>query len=274
MKRISAKTKICMVIGDPIAHSLSPQMHNAGYAALDIDDQFVYVACRVAVKSIRHFVGGVRAMGIRGVSCTVPHKEKILPYLDRVDEVAKKIGAVNTIVNNNSELTGLNTDWLGAVKSLEVVTSLNGRKVAVIGAGGAARAIVYGLTIHGAEVSVFNRTFSKAEKLAKEFGVKAECMEELIRVQEAEVVINTAKIGLEDDKSPIPPAFFCPGQVVFDTVYKPGGTRLFREAAAEGVTVISGQEMLLWQGVEQFSLYTDRPAPVDAMRKALSKHLA
>jgi shikimate dehydrogenase len=172
MTTITAKTKICMVIGDPIAHSLSPQLHNAGYQALGIDDKFVYIAAQVKVNHIEDFIKGIRAMNIRGVSCTMPHKLAVMKYLDVIDETAKTIGAVNTIVNQEGILTGYNTDWLGAVTPLEKLTSLKNKEVAVLGAGGAARAIIFGLTKKGAKVTIFNRTREKAEEIAKEFDTR------------------------------------------------------------------------------------------------------
>jgi shikimate dehydrogenase len=133
--------KICMVIGDPVEHSLSPRMHNAGYRALGIDNEFVYVARKVKTDDLADFVKGVRAIGIRGVSCTIPHKIKIMKFLDEIDATAREIGAVNTVVNEKGKLKGYNTDWLGAVASLEETISLKNKKVALIGAGGVARAI-------------------------------------------------------------------------------------------------------------------------------------
>src|SRR5215469_6755884 len=161
--KITAKTKICMVIGDPVEPSLSPQMHNAGYEELHIDDQFVYVACHVKVNDIENFVKGIRTMNIWGISCTIPHKRAVMPYLDEIDEVAKKIGAVNTIVNHDNKLIGYNTDWLGILNPLGKFTTLKEKHVAIIGAGGAARAAAYAVTSKGAKLSLFNRTLTNAE---------------------------------------------------------------------------------------------------------------
>src|SRR5258708_1483752 len=127
---ITAKTKINIVIGDPVEHSLSPQIHNAGYKALHIDDQYVYVASRVGVKNIEDFIKGVRLMNINGVSCTIPHKIAVMPYLDHIEDIAKKIGAVNTIVNENGKLYGYNTDWLGILLPIEKLTNLQNKTVA------------------------------------------------------------------------------------------------------------------------------------------------
>src|SRR3990167_7491456 len=138
---ISAKTKMCIIIGDPVEHSLSPAMHNAGYEALGIDDQFVFTAATVKSENLKKVIKAVQAMGICGLTCTIPHKIEVMQYLDEIDEVAKKIGAVNTVLNMSGKLIGYNTDWLGVIKPLEKYSKLRGKKVAVIGAGGAARAM-------------------------------------------------------------------------------------------------------------------------------------
>ena len=130
---------MCIIIGDPVEHSLSPVMHNAAYEALRIDDQFVFTAARVDIKHVRQVVEAVRVMGIRGLTCTIPHKIEVMKYLDEIDETAKKIGAVNTVVNHNGVLKGYNTDWLGVATPLERITTLKGKRAAVVGAGGAAR---------------------------------------------------------------------------------------------------------------------------------------
>lgn len=273
MTKISANTKICMVIGNPVKHSLSPQMHNAGYRALGLDGQFVYVACQVHKDSMEDFVKGVRTMGIRGVSCTVPHKTKIIPYLNEIDPIAEKIGAVNTVVNDGGFLRGFNTDYLGVINPLLEVTSLQGKKVALIGAGGAARGALYGLIEAGAEVWIFNRTLEKAEALAKLIGGEAFSPDYSWRLSKADIIINATTVGMESDETPVPKALLHEEQIVFDTVYNQHRTRLLRDAKAAGAKVIYGIEMLLHQGVAQFKHYTGLDAPVNAMRNALQKHI-
>lgn len=269
-----------MVIGDPISHSLSPNMHNAGYRALGIEDQFVYVACQVAVKDIPDFIKGVRVMGIRGVSCTAPHKEKVLPYLDDIDAVAKKIGAVNTIVNDNGRLIGYNTDWLGVLHPLAKITSLQGKKVALIGAGGAAKGIAYGLAESGAHISIFNRTLETAKALAKQYGGEFFSLDNIDKVKNMDIIINATTLGTRnkedldnENKSPVHDYLITNKHIVFDAVYKPCETKLLRYAKAQGATVIHGTEMLLHQGAEQFKLYTGFTPPIDAMAEALHQYL-
>jgi shikimate dehydrogenase len=268
--KITAKTKLCMVIGDPVEHSLSPQMHNAGYEALHIDDQYVYVACHVAVKNIEDFVKGVRSMQIRGVSCTIPHKIAVLAHLDQVDDIAKKIGAVNTIVNNNGELIGYNTDWLGILNPLEQLIKLQNKTVALIGAGGAARAVAYAVTSKGAHLAIYNRTLSHAKDLAEEFNGKDFSLDEIGNAQSADIIINTTPVGLENkNETPIPKEFITNKHIVFDAVYGTHETQLVKDAKEKGAKTISGIEMLLYQGFAQFKLFTGHNAPVEAMRKAI-----
>ncbi|SRR5258708_2222304 len=269
---ITAKTKICMIIGDPVEHSLSPQMHNAGYEALHIDDQFVNVAARVHVKDIAQTINAVKLLGIRGLICTVPHKVAVIPYLDTIDPIAEKIGAVNTVINNDGILTGHNTDWLGVSAPLERVIDLQDKTVAILGAGGAARAAIYAATSKGAKVTIYNRTVSHAEELAKEFAGKAFSLHDMQRIQEADIIINTTSVGLHphENETPLDKKYILKKHIVFDVVYTVHGTtRLLDEAKNQGATTISGIEMLLHQGLEQFELFTGYKAPEEAMRKVI-----
>lgn len=269
--KINAKTKLCMTIGDPASHSLSPLIHNAAYAALGIEGDFVYVACDVRPKDLAAFVAGARAMGIRGVSCTTPHKLAIMSLLDEIDEVAKAIGAVNTVVNDNGRLKGYNTDYLGVIGPIEKLTPLKGKQVALLGAGGAARAAAYGLTRRGAKLTIYNRTLSKARSLADEFGAEARSLRDLAEVKTMDIVVNATSVGLSpnDQATPLNKSFITDKQIVFDAIYSPIETRLIREARQQGAQVVYGTEMLLRQGLAQFKLFTGREAPEDAMRQAL-----
>lgn len=272
---ITATTKVCLVIGDPIEHSLSPQMHNAGYVALGIDDEFVYVACRVRIENLMEFTRGVRAMGIRGISCTIPHKIAIMPYLDEIDPTAKNIGAVNTIVNDDGVLKGYNTDWQGIVGPLEKITSLQNKKVALLGAGGAARAAAYALTKAGVHVVIYNRTPAKARALAEEFGCEAHPIADISEIKNADIIINATSIGLypETNKTPLAKELITNQQIVFDTVYTPYETKLLQVAKQQGAKVIHGAAMLLEQAAAQFKLYTNLEAPKDSLRNVLLEHL-
>jgi shikimate dehydrogenase len=262
-----------MVIGNPIEHSKSPLIHNVGYQALGIDDQFVYVACQVKPQDIEAFTKGAKAMGVRGISCTMPHKEIIMPYLDKIDPVATKIGAVNTVVREGDELVGHNTDWIGVVAPLKNLTSLTGKKVTVIGAGGAAKAMVYGLCQEGAIVTICNILPDQAEALAKQYGCKFAPLNDLPALKEADIICNATPLGMGDfaSRTPVDSKFLSGHQIIFDAVYAPYNTRLLKEAAACGAQVVHGTDMLLYQAMAQFKLYTGQEAPEDAMRSALKE---
>ena len=273
--RISARTQLCIIIGDPVEHSLSPVMHNAGYEALGIDDQFVFVAARVNVEDVAQVVKGVRVMGIRGLTCTMPHKLEVMKYLDEIDPVARKIGAVNTVVNDQGVMKGYNTDWLGTVEPLEKMAALAGKRVALIGAGGAARAMAYGIISKGAKLKIYNRTIDTAQELANEFQCEAAGLDALPEVTAADIIVNSTSLGMGDlvGETPVPKESISSRHIVFDAVYDPLETRLLREAREKGARVIHGTEMLLHQGFAQFTLYTGRKAPEEAMRKALRENL-
>ncbi len=272
---ISGKTKLCVIIGDPVDHSLSPAMHNAAYKDLGIDDEFVFVASHVKVENVKDVVQAVRVMNIRGLTCTIPHKLEVMRYLDEIDPIAEKIGAVNTVVNENGTLKGYNTDWLGTVIPLEnKIGSLNGKSVALIGAGGAARAMAYGVIEKGAHLTIFNRTKDKAEKLAEELGKRAQTrtLEEMAQeMPKQDIILNATSVGMgkQIDQTPVPKEYIHSGQIVFDAVYAPRETRLLKESNKQGAVTIQGIEMLLYQGTAQFELYTGRIAPVDVMRRVL-----
>lgn len=257
------------VIGDPVSHSLSPKMHNAGYAALGIENWNLFIACKVKEAKLEKFIDAVRDLEIKGVSVTVPHKEKIVALLDDVDETAKKIGAVNTVVNIEGVLTGYNTDWIGAVNALEEKTGLKDKKTAVIGAGGAARAVVYGLVSRGANVKIFNRTIKKAKSLAAEFGCNFSGMESIGEISGMDIVINTTTVGMNTDESPVDKKFLKRDQIIMDIVFSPKETKLLQDAKEQGAVVVYGYEMLLSQGSEQFKMYTGFEAPIKEMEEVL-----
>jgi shikimate dehydrogenase len=271
---ISAKTKMCVIIGDPVEHSLSPKMHNIAYHELGIDNEFVFTAAKVRIEDVEDVVRAVRVMGIRGLTCTVPHKVEVMKYLDWIDPVAQKIGAVNTVVNVNGALKGYNTDWLGTVIPLEKVTDLYGKRVALIGAGGAARAMAFGVIEKGAFLKIYNRNQDKAKELAQELGCFSGSMEQLPEVQDADIIINSTPIGMGEleDQTPIPSNLIQKGQICFDAVYVPFETKFLTEAKNAGAEIIHGIDMLLHQGTAQFSYYTNREAPESVMRQALLEH--
>lgn len=270
--RISAKSKVCLIIGDPVEHSLSPLMHNKAYEALGIDDKFVFVAGRVLRENLKPAVEGFRAFNFRGLTVTIPHKIEIMKYLDELDESAEKIGAVNTVVNQGGRLVGYNTDYLGVLLPLEKEIDIKGKKAVVFGAGGAAKSTVYALCLKGAKVLILNRTVEKAKELAEEFGCDFGSLEEKQKVKEADIVINATSVGMEEERSLVEKEYFRKGQVVFDVVYTPFKTLFLRNAEEKGAKVIPGVEMLLYQAIKQFELYTEYEAPVEVMRRVLYEH--
>jgi shikimate dehydrogenase len=242
-------------------------MHNAGYRALNLP--FTYVP--FAVRDLRGAIAGMRALGIRGAGVSFPHKQAVMALLDAIEPVAARIGAVNTIVNDSGTLTGHNTDWVGAVRALEEVTALAGERVLLVGAGGAARAIAYGLHGSGAQVTIANRDVAKAEELARAVGAEARALSEVERAADYGIVVNATVLGMidVDPRSPIPEAAIRPGQLVMDIVFKPPETQLLAAARARGARVIDGGRMLVHQAARQFELYTGRTAPLEAMEAAL-----
>ena len=259
------------VIGNPVAHSLSPVMHNAAFRELGIDAFFG----AFAVTDLAAAVGGMRALGIRGFSVTIPHKVAIIEYLDEVDDEARRIGAVNTVINRDGRLCGSNTDAPGALNALKEKIDPAGRRVLVVGAGGAARALVCGLTSAGAEVLVCNRDPEKGRRLAAEFGA-AFLERDKLEDFAGEILVNTTPVGMHPDigQMPVPESLLRPGLVVMDIVYNPLRTRLLAAAAARGAETVDGLGMFVGQGALQFELWTGRPAPVETMRRVVLEVLA
>lgn len=270
--RIDGRTKLCMIIGDPVGSSLSPLLHNCAYKAAGVADKFIYVAVQVESEKLRDAVRGLRALKVHGVSCTMPHKQQIMKFLDQIDPIAEKIGAVNTVVNRAGKLIGFNTDWLGVIEPLESITTLAGKRAAVLGAGGAARAACFGLTQRGCHVKIFNRTVRRAKKLAEEFECKSGGVKDLLEIPEYDIIFNATPVGMFPavDHSPLPQEYLRKGQIVFDSIYNPRKTLLLTQAISCQATVISGSEMLLHQAITQFELFTGCNAPIDKMRAELN----
>jgi len=265
---IGAATALCGIVLHPAGHTRSPAMHNAAFAALGLDAR--YLAFDVPPDRLAAAIAGARALGIRQLAVSIPHKEAVLEHLDAVDDVARRIGAVNTVTLKQGQLVGANTDWLGAVRALERARKLEGCRVAVLGAGGTARAVLYGLLERGARVTVLNRTVGRAEALCAELGGEAGPLDALADLN-CEVVVNTTSVGLGSDASPVPGAALPEGGVVLDAVYEPPRTRLLAEAEARGNTAIGGKWMLVEQAREQIRLWAGRDAPADVMSQAFER---
>lgn len=267
---INGETALYGIIGNPVSHSLSPAMHNAALAACEVNA--VYLP--FPAEDIQAAVTGIRGLGILGTSVTIPHKEGIMPYLDEIDPVAQRIGAVNTVYLENGKLAGTNTDWLGAVRALEAETELAGKTAVLLGAGGSARAVGFGLLERDVTVVLCSRTESRGRRLADELGCQWISLLESDALS-GEILINATSVGMQPKSgvSPVPVSVLVNFQVVMDIVYAPLQTRLLQEAAEAGCVIINGLEMLLYQGVSQFELWTGKDAPVDSMRKALMEAL-
>jgi shikimate dehydrogenase len=289
----SPQTLINLIIGDPVEHSLSPKLQNYFYQKLHAADKYVFLASRVGKIFLPQAVAACNALGINGLAITIPHKISILKLLDKIDPIAEQIGAVNTVVNHHGVLIGYNTDYLGVlipllkiyqklnypvgeiqnffadkqanfdwldIRKLPIINPglfLKGKKVAVIGAGGAGRGASYAVLKSGAELTIFNRTLDNAESLSAEFSqrfntnVSFRSLENLNLLYDFDIIINTASNELTDNQILITKSDINSNQVIFDTIYKPEGTDLSRIALEEGAKVIYGQEMLFWQGVYQ-----------------------
>lgn len=278
---VDSHTVLFSVIGDPVHHSKSPIMMNRAFRERGING--IYTAFHVRGEHLGDFIAGVRAMGIRGVNVTIPHKLEVMPFLDVIDESARVIGAVNTIVNDNGKLTGYNTDGLGYVRSLkeEVEPELAGKRILILGAGGATRGIVYALLREGvAEITISNRRVERAQELAGTFGGSGD-----IRaigsnaVQEAcasaDIVIHTTPVGMypKVDETPIDASWLRENAIASDILYNPLKTRFLEEAERRGCRIHGGLGMFIYQGAYAFEYWTGVPAPVEAMRETVLEAL-
>ena len=283
---ITGKTRICGLIGDPVEHTMSPAMHNAAYRQMGLD--YIYLPFRVRAEELGKAIDGMRAFNIRGLNVTIPHKVAVIPFLDKLDALAEKIGAVNTIANDKGVLTGYNTDATGFLRALlEKGIEPQGKNVLVLGAGGASRAVSLILADNGAErLIILNRAeeLDWAHKLAASinqlYQIDAKASE-LTRqnlagyIEKTDVMVNATSVGMTPnvEGSPVDADLLRPGLVVFDVVYNPLRTRLLRDAEAAGAKIISGVEMLVWQGVLAFEKWTGQEAPPDLMRQEAIKQL-
>ena len=279
--KIKGSTNIVGLIGHPVEHSFSPPMHNAAFDALNMD--YAYVAFDVNPNDLKSAIEGAESLNIKGFNVTIPHKVDVMQYLDELDEVARLIGAVNTIDFKN--LKGYNTDGIGAVKAIEEVTSIKNKNVVVAGAGGASRAISFYIAKYGAEsLTILNRNEAKAESLASDVsdsGLIGEVASDSINafgnyMESADVLIDTTPLGMHpniNDEPIVKADMMDEDLVVFDAVYNPNETVLIKEAIKTNAKPVYGIKMLLYQGAESFKIWTGKTAPVDVMEKALRNTL-
>jgi len=270
--QINGATRLFGILGHPVTHSLSPAMHNAALENMGING--VYVP--MDVTDLEAGVAGLRALGFVGLSVTIPHKEDIMRHLDEIDPVARRIGAVNTLHfrqhpdSGERILRGFNTDWLGSNLALAEAMSLPDSRVLVLGAGGAAKGVCFGLVEAGARVFVSNRSHERGQALADWLGCEFVPSDAISEIK-AHALVNTTSVGMEPDVNGIPvdPALLPRFSVVMDIVYAPLETRLLREARAAGCVVVDGLAMLLNQAAVQLKIWTGAKPPLLVMRQAL-----
>ncbi|WP_029522142.1 shikimate dehydrogenase [Persephonella sp. KM09-Lau-8] len=277
---VNGETQVYGIIGYPVRHSKSPQFQTAAFQALGINA--VYLPFQVRPEDLQKAIEGIKALSIKGINVTVPHKEEVIKYLDEVSEEVKYIGACNTVKNIDGYLQGFNTDAYGFIEGLKELTpDFADKKFLVIGAGGASRAVVYGLIKSGVQkIILANRTVKKAEEIVSDFKKLNRFIEEIIEViplnqienhlKEVDVIVNTTSIGLKDDD---PPLFdyskIEKRHIIVDIIYKK--TKLLQAAEEKGCLYQDGLPMLLYQGARAFEIWTGQKAPVEVMREILSK---
>ena len=275
--KITGKTSVCGVIGDPVEHTVSPAMHNAAFSELGLD--FIYLPFKVAGPDLANAVRGMRALNIRGLNITIPHKVKVLPLLDEIDPQARTIGAVNTVVNNKGLLKGYNTDAEGFMRALkECGIEVKGRTAVILGAGGAARAVCFALASEGAALIILNRTLHSGLELAGDIaraaGHPAEALALNARnlataLEKGHILVNTTSVGMSPEPSQtlIKSDLLKPRHTIVDIIYNPVKTRLLQEAEKAGASTVNGLDMLVWQGALAFEIWTGQKAPIEVMRK-------
>ncbi|MEC0091814.1 shikimate dehydrogenase [Paenibacillus macquariensis] len=275
------KRMLLAVIGDPIAHSKSPVMHNAALEALGIEGE--YFPLHVSPEDLGSAISRFKELGFRGINVTIPHKVDVMKYLDQIDDSAARIGAVNTIVNENGILTGYNTDGIGYVRSLkdETHVDLLGKSILVLGAGGAARGIISALAQEDPKTLIIaNRTEDKAIQMAEEWksvvNISAITIDKVSDIlADMDVVINTTSIGMHPNTShtPIDPELIPAGIIVSDLIYNPLTTEFLKKSHERGCTIHGGLGMFVNQGAYALEFWTGMPAPIETMRTAVLKSL-
>ena len=272
---INAETQLYGIIGNPVRKSLSPVIHNGAFRRMGINAAYL----AFEVEDIEDVLYGIKGLGIQGVSVTLPFKTRVIPFLDQLDALAEKIGAVNTIVNKRGLLIGHNTDHLGALKALEAKVDMRGKRVFLLGAGGAARAIAYGLRERGCRVTIFNRSPERGARLAQELGYSHYLLSRLFDGQEnipdADVLINATSAGMipQEAESPFPKRLLRKGMTVMDIVYRPLRTQLLQDAEDQGCETIDGLQMLAYQGAAQLEIWTGQSPDGEQIKADLRKTL-
>lgn len=278
---INGKTKLTGIIGAPIEHTLSPAMHNAAFVKLGLN--WVYVPFLIQPENLAKSIMCLKALGIVGLNITIPHKEAAMEFLDEFDEDARKIGAVNTVLNTKGKLIGYNTDCYGFTTHLEKDGGFDPRdkKAVLLGAGGAAKALAVGLAKKGVKkITIFDVMKARAqilsEKIRREFDCTANYFDAVETtslfwgIKEADILLNASPVGMKPhDKLHVPVRSFHEGLFVYDVIYK--DTPLIKAAKKKRLKCLNGSGMLLYQAVKAFEIWTGKKAPVDVMKKAMGK---
>ncbi len=270
MTKIDGNTKIICFFGATYKTSKMYAVYNAAFAALALN--YIYIPAKVT--DLKAAIEGIRTLGIKAVGITVPYKVEIVQFLDGLSPEAKRIGAVNTVINSDGILTGYNTDGQGAVKALKEVTTLKNKKALLIGAGGAGRAIAFALASEGANLTVLNRNKEKAANLAKAAGCQSGGLNDLAKtIKTMDIIINATTVGMfpNINNSAVPKKLLKPDMIIQELVSNPPETRLVREAKESGCKIVTAKRMLLWQAVFKFRLYTGEEPPVKIMEEAINK---
>jgi shikimate dehydrogenase len=278
---VTGATRLVGIIGNPVAHSLSPVMHNAAFQSLGMD--WLYVPLPVEPRNLENAIKGLSGLGFQAANVTVPYKEKVIPFLDRISKAASEIGAANTIiVGSDGSLAGENTDWKGFLSHLsEIGFDPAGRTAVILGSGGSARAVAYALVSSGAKVSVCSRNVEtsaalvdRLSKLGSKEPPEAWSLQRLQEMdREVDLIVNTTPLGMVPDirSSPWPDAVPFPKcRHAYDLVYNPPRTRFMEQALDTGIKATNGLGMLVHQAAIGFSLWTGKPAPLDVMKQAIA----
>ena len=278
---ITGSTNIVGLIGNPVEHSFSPQMHNAAFKALNLD--YTYVTFDVNPADLKTAINGAKSLNIKGFNVTIPHKINVMKYLDKLDDIAKLIGAVNTI--DFKDLKGYNTDGIGAIKAIEEIDSVKNKNIVIAGAGGASRAISFYLAKYGADkITILNRNIDKAKNLANDIlnsnlieDIKTDSISQINNyLNDSDILINTTPVGMSpniNDKPIASAENMHEDLIVFDAVYNPNETVLLKEAIKANAKPVYGIKMLLYQGAESFKIWTGQNPPIDVMEDILIKTL-
>ncbi|MBI2444804.1 shikimate dehydrogenase [Candidatus Micrarchaeota archaeon] len=270
----TAKTRLVALIGDPVAHSLSPAIHNAGFAALGMD--WAYVAATVKADELSDAVKGMQALGFEGFNSTMPHKTALVPLMDETDAFAEFCQAVNTVTLRGGRLHGYNTDGPGSLNALKAAKADVSNAV-ILGAGAAGRAMALALAEAGSKVTILNREAKKADGVAEKLkksghdATSGALGTAPRQIKNATVLCNATAVGMHSNETPVTKSALHKGLTVLDAVYAPRHTRLIQDAKAAGCSIVAGEDMLLHQAMIGFELWTGKKAPESAMRKAMEE---